>query len=77
MTEMVHVIGLGLGPGELGPDALAVVNEADVLAGGRRQLDCFPDHEGARLVLDSGLQAFLDELANVSETKIRSRVGVR
>jgi precorrin-6Y C5,15-methyltransferase (decarboxylating) len=69
MTEMVHVIGLGLGPGELGPDALAVVNEADVLAGGRRQLDCFPDHEGARLVLDSGLQAFLDELANVSETK--------
>jgi precorrin-6Y C5,15-methyltransferase (decarboxylating) len=69
MTEMVHVIGLGLGPGDLGPDALSTVNASAVLAGGRRLLDYFPDHPGDRLLITSGLQRFLDELTEASETK--------
>ena len=69
MTEIVHVIGLGLGPGNLGAEAMAVVSGADVIAGGRRQLEHFPDHPGDRIVLGAGLDAFLNELARVSETK--------
>ena len=69
MTEMVHVIGLGLGPGEVGSDALAVVNTAAVIAGGQRLLDHFPDHPGDRILISSGLDAFLEALAKASESK--------
>ena len=49
--EKVHVIGLGMGPGDLTPTAMAVVEKAQVLAGGPRLLEMFPTHPAEKLPL--------------------------
>lgn len=45
MTEMrpVHIIGLGLSPGDLTAERIKRIQHADILIGGRRLLDYFPD----------------------------------
>ena len=47
----VQVVGLGLSPQDLTPRALGIINEAQVLVGGRRLLDYFPDHPAQKIVL--------------------------
>ena len=41
-----------MSPQDLTPRALGIINEAQVLAGGRRLLDYFPDHPAPRIVLE-------------------------
>ena len=65
----VCVIGLGMGPGDFSPRVMRAVERAQVLAGGTRMLDWFPEHGAERLPLTGGLDAWLDKLATLSETK--------
>ncbi|EHJ49141.1 precorrin-6y C5,15-methyltransferase (decarboxylating), CbiE subunit [Solidesulfovibrio carbinoliphilus subsp. oakridgensis] len=63
MTENpVAVVGLGLGPPCLGPEAAAAVARADVLVGGARQLAAFPDHPGRRIPIAGPLAALCDAI---------------
>ena len=54
----IHVIGLGLGKEDLTANHLNIIKEADILVGGRTQLDLFPFHKGERMVI----QGKTDEL---------------
>lgn len=86
LTGSLDVIGLGIAQAVLGPEARAALDAADVLAGGRRLLQAFPDHPGERLVLGRSapdaagepaglsLNAFLDALG--SALRRGSRVAV-
>ena len=58
----VQVVGLGLDPKDLSPRLRGIIDEARVLAGGRRLLDFFPGHPGRRLVLAGGLEDWLGQV---------------
>ena len=59
----VQVVGLGMSPQDLTPRALGIISEAQVLAGGRRLLDYFPDHPAQRIVLGKDPAGALRQLA--------------
>ena len=62
----VKVIGLGMGPGDVTPRQAEAVAGADVLAGGPRLLDMFPEHTGRRLELKGPLEDWLTEVDRLS-----------
>ncbi|MGQ9920673.1 MAG: precorrin-6y C5,15-methyltransferase (decarboxylating) subunit CbiE [Desulfobacca sp.] len=55
----VHVIGLGMSPADLTAAHLKIIQGAQVLAGGRRHLDYFPDHPGDKIVIGRDLPQVL------------------
>lgn len=59
----VQVIGLGMSPADLSPSMLALIQQADVLAGGRRHLAYFPDFAGRKIVLGKNLAEALADIA--------------
>jgi len=64
----VSVIGIGNdGCVSLQSQAVNAVAGAQVLVGGERQLDFFPQFSGERIVLKSGLLATLDRVAELAE----------
>lgn len=60
--NQVHIIGLGLGKEDLTSRHLKIIEDADVLVGGRRQLDLFPAHKGKRLVIKHRLEELIREI---------------
>ena len=50
----VQVVGLGMSPADLTPRALEIIREAQVLVGGRRLLDYFPEHRSMKIPLGQG-----------------------
>jgi precorrin-6B C5,15-methyltransferase / cobalt-precorrin-6B C5,C15-methyltransferase len=69
----VHIIGLGMSPEDLTPKALKVIEAAEVLAGGRRQLEYFASRGGERIVLGKDLAAAFQA---IREAAARQRVVV-
>ena len=55
----VHLIGLGMSPGDLPQKALDLIAAAEVLAGGRRHLDYFASQTGERIVVGKDLAGAL------------------
>jgi precorrin-6Y C5,15-methyltransferase (decarboxylating) len=61
---VMHVVGVGReGAQSLTPRALAVVDKAEVLAGGQRLLDCFPDQPAERVKIGAKVDETLATLA--------------
>ncbi|WP_353115685.1 precorrin-6y C5,15-methyltransferase (decarboxylating) subunit CbiE [Nitratidesulfovibrio sp.] len=58
----VTVIGCGLRGTPLPPGHAAVLAQAQVLAGGARLLDSFPEHPGQRIVIGAALDAALQAM---------------
>ena len=59
----IVVIGVGHdGAGGLSPEALTHVEQAQVLAGGARHLDFFPDWQGEKVLIDADLQHLMQRL---------------
>jgi precorrin-6Y C5,15-methyltransferase (decarboxylating) len=57
---LVHVVGVGdNGPEGLTDDVLQLIMSADLLCGGERHLDFFPDHPAERFVIKSNLDALV------------------
>jgi precorrin-6Y C5,15-methyltransferase (decarboxylating) len=70
----IHVIGVGNdGPESLTPRALTIVEKADVLVGGQRLLDRFPDVPAERVKIGARVD---DVLAAVAARRTTSRVVV-
>ncbi|WP_029893413.1 bifunctional cobalt-precorrin-7 (C(5))-methyltransferase/cobalt-precorrin-6B (C(15))-methyltransferase [Desulfohalovibrio reitneri] len=63
----IDVVGLGLNPGKAPEGVRELAARAEVLAGGKRQLDAFPDLECERVVLSSPLEETIDTLRGRAE----------
>ncbi|MGA8942792.1 MAG: precorrin-6y C5,15-methyltransferase (decarboxylating) subunit CbiE [Thermoactinomyces sp.] len=70
MAKRIKVIGIGAdGQNGLFPRCLKWIEEADVLAGGKRQLAFFPDHPGRRILVKGKLAPLLEQLEQLSSKK--------
>ena len=65
----VQVVGLGMSPADLPPRSQAIIREAQVLVGGRRLLDYFPEHQGLKIPLGKDPEVTLKQLPALAETK--------
>ena len=65
----VQVVGLGMSPADLTPRALEIIREAQVLVGGRRLLDYFPEHRSMKIPLGQDPEGTLKQLPALAETK--------
>ncbi|MBM4302201.1 MAG: precorrin-6y C5,15-methyltransferase (decarboxylating) subunit CbiE [Deltaproteobacteria bacterium] len=65
----VQVVGLGMSPADLTPRAKEIILEAQVLVGGRRLLDYFPEHRGMKIPLGKDPEGTLKQLPALAETK--------
>ena len=66
---LLVLVGMGMGKADLGEKALSWIRHAEVLAGGGRHLDEFPEHGGERIPIDSSLDAFLHRVAQASKDR--------
>ncbi len=64
----IHVVGLGLDPDNLPDHSASVIDHAQVLAGGKRQLAFFEDHPAEKIALASPLDQALDAIAEAHST---------
>ena len=65
----VQVVGLGMSPADLTPRAREIIREAQVLVGGRRLLDYFPEHRSMKIPLGKDPEGTLKQLPALAETK--------
>ncbi len=65
----VQVVGLGMSPADLTAEAREIIQEAQVLVGGRRLLDYFPGHHGMKIPLGRDPEGTLKQLPALAETK--------
>ena len=68
-SPTVVLIGLGTGKDDLSVKVLQWLDRAEVLAGGKRHLDSFPDFGGERILVEAPLSTFFEHLKHVSERK--------
>jgi len=65
----VQVVGLGMGPDDLTPQARKIIAAAEVLVGGRRHLGYFPDHPADKVVLGKDVRRVLAGLREAAATR--------
>jgi precorrin-6Y C5,15-methyltransferase (decarboxylating) len=65
----VQVVGLGMSPADLTPKAQEIIREAQVLVGGRRLLDYFPEHRARKIPLGQDPAGTLKQLLTLAEAK--------
>lgn len=66
---LVLLVGLGMGKDDLSLKALRWLQRAEVLAGGKRHLDLFPEFMGRKISLEAPLEAFIAMLKEISVQK--------
>ena len=66
----VQVVGLGMSPADLTQGAREIIQEAQVLVGGRRLLDYFPEHRSMKIPLGKDPEGTLKQLPALAETKL-------
>jgi precorrin-6B C5,15-methyltransferase / cobalt-precorrin-6B C5,C15-methyltransferase len=70
LRRAVTLVGIGDdGCRGLTSRAMSAVAEATMLVGGERQLAFFPEHQGERITLKSGIGAALDRVAELAEDR--------
>ncbi len=65
--HIVHVAGVGMGRMHITPELRELAESTRTLAGGRRLLEFFPEHSGARLLLDGDISGWLERVAEAAE----------
>jgi precorrin-6Y C5,15-methyltransferase (decarboxylating) len=65
----VQVVGLGMSPVDLPPKSREIIQGAQVLVGGRRLLDYFPEHLAMKIPLGKDPEGTLRQLPAMAETK--------
>lgn len=63
------LVGMGMGRDDLSPKVLQCLDRAEVLAGGKRHLDSFPDFRGEKIPLASTLEKFIERLDHISRER--------
>ncbi|MHC1724923.1 MAG: precorrin-6y C5,15-methyltransferase (decarboxylating) subunit CbiE [Syntrophobacteraceae bacterium] len=64
---LIAVVGLGAGPRSIGAEALEWITAAEVLVGGKRHLELFPEYRGRKVALKSPLSEGLEEIGRISQ----------
>ena len=59
----ISVVGLGLDPDALPEPHTHAIDQAQILVGGKRQLELFDDHPAEKIVIDKHLEAVFAEIA--------------
>jgi precorrin-6Y C5,15-methyltransferase (decarboxylating) len=65
----VQVVGLGMSPEDLTDRAREIIRAAQVLVGGRRLLDYFPEHRGMKIPLGQDPEGTLKQLIPLAATR--------
>jgi precorrin-6Y C5,15-methyltransferase (decarboxylating) len=65
----VQVVGLGMSPADLTPRGRRIIEEAQVLVGGKRLLGYFPDHPAKKIPLGKDPQSAIRQIPALAETK--------
>lgn len=65
----VEVVGLGTSPADLTPRTLAIIQEAQVLVGGKRLLGYFPDHRAEKITLGKSPENVILKLAELAQDR--------
>jgi len=65
----VHVIGMGMSYDDLPPNHLKLIKKAEVLIGGRRHLDLFPEHPAEKIRIGKGFRNVLSDLRQIAKSK--------
>jgi precorrin-6Y C5,15-methyltransferase (decarboxylating) len=65
----VHVVGWGMSPADLTPKVREILRKAQVLVGGRRLLDYFPEHPAKQIILGKDPESTLAQLPALAATK--------
>ena len=63
------LVGMGMGRDDLSPKVLQWLERAEVLAGGKRHLDSFPEFRGEKVPLASTLEKFFERLDHISRER--------
>ena len=63
----IKIIGLGLSYEDLTEQHLQLVQQAEVLAGGPRLLDFFPQFQGRKIEISADLKGFLKEIRQLRQ----------
>ena len=58
----VHIVGLGVDHTEIAPGIKNRIESAEVLVGGDRLLNRFPDHPGIRISIKSPLEGVIERV---------------
>jgi precorrin-6B C5,15-methyltransferase / cobalt-precorrin-6B C5,C15-methyltransferase len=66
---LMLLVGLGMGKDDLSVKVLQWLKCAEVLAGGRRHLDLFPEFTGEKIPLESSLDEFIESVKDISERR--------
>ena len=59
---LLAIVGMGMGRDDLTFKTLAWIERAEVLAGGKRHLESFPEHPGRKVTIQPSIDAFMEEL---------------
>jgi precorrin-6Y C5,15-methyltransferase (decarboxylating) len=65
----VHVVGWGMSPADLTPKVREILRQAQVLVGGRRLLDFFPEHPAKQIILGKDPESTLAQLPALAATQ--------
>jgi precorrin-6Y C5,15-methyltransferase (decarboxylating) len=65
----VQVVGLGMSTADLTPKAREIIQEAQVLVGGQRLLEYFPEHQARKIPLGKDPEGTLRQIPVLAETK--------
>lgn len=63
---LVVLLGTGMNRGDLGARALAWIDRAEALVGGKRLLLVFPDHPAERIAIESPIDALVERVLSIS-----------
>ncbi|MCK4378416.1 MAG: precorrin-6y C5,15-methyltransferase (decarboxylating) subunit CbiE [Deltaproteobacteria bacterium] len=66
MKGRLTIIGCGMGPADLTAGMKKIIQEAEVLAGGRRHLSWFPNFKGQKEVVGAGVRELVPRLIEIS-----------
>lgn len=65
---MIHVIGMGVrGRESLGKEALALIDKASLLVGGKRHLDEFPEAKAEKVLIKGGLEGVATRIGGLKK----------
>lgn len=67
--KTVHVIGVGLGYGDITEKQHAIIARAGVLVGGRRHLEWFNEHDGEKREITAPVDAIIEDIRRLSKTR--------
>ncbi|MDY7037221.1 MAG: precorrin-6y C5,15-methyltransferase (decarboxylating) subunit CbiE [Thermodesulfobacteriota bacterium] len=65
--KKVHIVGIGIDPLDISPRLSEWIRDAQVIAGGRRQLDWFKDHPASRIILTSPIEEAVGKIKHELE----------